>query len=126
MSKRILSIVLFMTLSFPTVRNLSSLLDYAVRYDHYKTVLCENKERPELKCNGKCQLALEQKEQDQPQIPTLETVLELDPMRASVQPLDISWWISISEQEVNEVTYYSSLWKDWHAKIPVPPPRKVG
>ena len=126
MSKRILSIVLFMTLSFPTVRNLSSLLDYAVRYDHYKTVLCENKERPELKCNGKCQLALEQKEQDQPQIPTLETVLELDPMRASFQPLDISWWISISEQEVNEDAYYSSVWKDWHAKIPVPPPRKVG
>jgi len=44
MSKRILSIVLFMTLLFPTVRNLSGLLDYVVRYDHYKTVLCENKE----------------------------------------------------------------------------------
>ncbi len=115
-----------MTLLFPTVCNLSSLLDYAVRYDHYKSVLCENKERPELKCNGKCQLALEQKEQDQQQIPTLETVLELDPMRASVQPLDISRWIFFSEQKMIEVTYYSSVWKDWYAKIPVPPPRKVG
>jgi hypothetical protein len=31
-------------------------LDYIVNYDYISKVLCENKAKPELKCNGKCQL----------------------------------------------------------------------
>ncbi|MFK7969799.1 MAG: hypothetical protein AB8F95_05500 [Bacteroidia bacterium] len=33
------------------------LIDYGIRYDYYANVLCENKDRPELKCNGTCKLA---------------------------------------------------------------------
>lgn len=31
-------------------------LNYIVNYDYISKVLCENKAKPELKCNGKCQL----------------------------------------------------------------------
>ncbi len=31
-------------------------LDYALNYDYISNELCENKEKPELKCNGKCHL----------------------------------------------------------------------
>jgi hypothetical protein len=31
-------------------------LDYIVNYNYISKVLCENKAKPELKCNGKCQL----------------------------------------------------------------------
>ena len=31
-------------------------LEYAVNYDYIVTNLCENKSKPELKCNGKCHL----------------------------------------------------------------------
>ena len=34
-------------------------LEYVVFYDYYKNELCENKEKVELKCNGKCQLKKE-------------------------------------------------------------------
>ena len=30
--------------------------DYALRYDYYTTVLCENKDKVEMACHGKCQL----------------------------------------------------------------------
>lgn len=34
-------------------------IHYALNYDFYKNVLCENKAKPEFKCNGKCHLAKE-------------------------------------------------------------------
>lgn len=34
-------------------------LEYFVNYDYIVTELCENKEKPELECNGKCHLAKE-------------------------------------------------------------------
>ena len=34
-------------------------LEYIVNYDYIVKELCENKEKPELKCNGKCHLMKE-------------------------------------------------------------------
>jgi len=31
-------------------------VDYIINYDYISKVLCVNKAKPELKCNGKCQL----------------------------------------------------------------------
>ena len=45
----LVALTLFLKPIFPVV-------DYVVNYDYIRTVLCENKAKPELKCNGKCQL----------------------------------------------------------------------
>jgi len=34
-------------------------IDYVVNYEYISTQLCENVEKPELKCNGKCHLMKE-------------------------------------------------------------------
>lgn len=34
-------------------------LDYVVNYEYIATQLCENKDKPELKCHGKCHLMKE-------------------------------------------------------------------
>lgn len=34
-------------------------MDYAINYDYISKVLCINKDKPELKCNGKCHLMKE-------------------------------------------------------------------
>lgn len=34
-------------------------LDYMANYDYIVNTLCENKDKPELKCNGKCHLSKE-------------------------------------------------------------------
>lgn len=36
------------------LRTAMPILDYAVNYDYISTQLCENRARPELRCNGKC------------------------------------------------------------------------
>ena len=35
------------------------MIEYAVDYDYISTVLCVNKDKPALKCNGKCHLMQE-------------------------------------------------------------------
>ena len=45
----LVALTLFLKPIFPVV-------DYVVNYNYISTVLCENKAKPELKCNGKCQL----------------------------------------------------------------------
>lgn len=40
-------------------RPIFPVLDYVANYDYIVKVLCENKEKPELKCNGKCHLMKE-------------------------------------------------------------------
>lgn len=60
----------------PSLMNLSVLADYAVRYDYYVNVLCENKEEPNSMCHGKCQLAMAEQAntEEEPAIPTLKEV----------------------------------------------------
>lgn len=37
-------------------RPVMPVVDYVLNYDYIRTVLCENKAKPKLSCNGKCHL----------------------------------------------------------------------
>ncbi len=39
------------------VRPIIPVVDYVVNYEYIAHELCENKDKPELKCNGKCHVA---------------------------------------------------------------------
>ena len=53
--KKILIIVILSIFLKPIL----PVIDYFVNYDYISNVLCENKAKPELKCNGKCHLIKE-------------------------------------------------------------------
>lgn len=53
--KNIVLIVTFFILFKP----LSPIVEYVVNYDYISQVLCVNKEKPQLQCNGKCHLMKE-------------------------------------------------------------------
>ncbi|WP_228451288.1 hypothetical protein [Chryseobacterium sp. ON_d1] len=44
---------------YMVLRPLVPLMEYAVNYDYIVKVLCINKDRPEIHCNGKCYLSKE-------------------------------------------------------------------
>lgn len=48
-------LVYLVILSF-VIKPVFPLIDYVVNYKYIATVLCENKAKPELQCNGKCHL----------------------------------------------------------------------
>ena len=41
------------------LKPISPVLEYIINYDYIANVLCENKNKPQLKCNGKCHLMKE-------------------------------------------------------------------
>lgn len=53
---RVLIIIFTIVMTFKPVL---PLVDYAINYDYIVEVLCINKDKPELQCNGKCHLTSE-------------------------------------------------------------------
>ena len=41
------------------LRPIAPFVEYAINYDYISKVLCINKDKPEMNCNGKCQLMKE-------------------------------------------------------------------
>lgn len=54
--KGILSILLLFVFCFSVLRPVFPYVEYIFNYDYIVAVLCINKEKPELECNGKCYL----------------------------------------------------------------------
>jgi len=55
--------ILYLTAMF---RPLLPIIEYYWDYEYIATVLCENKDKPEMQCNGKCHLKKEIKKQQNP------------------------------------------------------------
>ena len=53
--KKLVVVIALLFLSKPII----PVLDYVINYDYIVKELCENKAKPELKCNGKCHLMKE-------------------------------------------------------------------
>lgn len=51
--------ILFLLALFMLLKPTLPVLDYVVNYEYISTVLCENKAKPKMKCNGKCHLMKE-------------------------------------------------------------------
>jgi len=76
--RRLLAIIFIVLFSASALLKLLLVVNYMAQYDYYKTVLCENKNKPELKCNGTCQLAKELKAAEKPvEVPTVPASLEI-------------------------------------------------
>jgi hypothetical protein len=54
--RRLFALSLSLIILFPTLWRFGIVADYLVRYDHYSKELCENQDKPEMSCNGKCKL----------------------------------------------------------------------
>jgi hypothetical protein len=84
-----------------------------VNYDYIAKVLCENKAKPELKCNGKCQLMKElakAADEEKPISPTKKTQTQETEILffEEIKPLVAEQTNSLSETIVN--SYYSNLY----------------
>jgi hypothetical protein len=53
----------------PTLLRFGMVADYFVRYDRYATELCENLDKPEMNCNGKCRLGENMNKVEQSELP---------------------------------------------------------
>jgi hypothetical protein len=87
--KRIYSFMLAFLVLIPTLLKVAVIGNYWLNYERYSQELCENMDKPELSCNGKCQMMeeLTQTERDSaPKAPSLPTfkVNELPAISAEI------------------------------------------
>lgn len=62
------------------LRPIAPFVEYAINYDYISKVLCINKDKPELNCNGKCQLMMELEEQQDDDYKSLRISMEEYPI----------------------------------------------
>lgn len=51
--------IIFIVITLLLIKPVLPVVDYIINYDYISTQLCENIEKPALKCNGKCHLKKE-------------------------------------------------------------------
>jgi hypothetical protein len=100
---KIASIVFVVAIALPLLWKTGVVLDYLADYANYLEQ-CENKNQPELQCNGKCQLTKELNRIDrinpeQPELPSAVTHDE-GPLFFFPSPLAISASNEVSKSDV--------------------------
>ncbi len=105
------AVVIFFVAVLMLARPLWPIVEYVTNYDYIVTVLCENRDKPELQCNGQCylskQLAKESSEnQENPfgerQINEIQQLLFLQ----DILPIDLVQVCSINAKQ--------TLWETSH------------
>ncbi|CAM1345367.1 conserved hypothetical protein [Tenacibaculum amylolyticum] len=62
------------------LRPITPFVEYAINYDYISKILCINKDKPELSCNGKCQLMQKLKQQQEEDFNSLRINMEEYPI----------------------------------------------
>lgn len=57
--KKVLAILFLFSYIVAMLRPIAPIIEYAINQDYIAEFLCINKDKPELKCNGKCHLKKE-------------------------------------------------------------------
>ena len=96
------------------LRPIAPFVEYAINYDYISKVLCINKDKPELACNGKCQLMKKLEKQQDDDYKSLRISMEEYPI-GFVTILNIETqksFSSISEKHFNYNRNYFYLSSD--------------
>ena len=77
-------------------------IDYVINYDYISKVLCENKAKPELKCNGKCHLMKELAKASEDEKP-----INSDKKANSKQEIELLYCNEVSEINFRQIYFYN-------------------
>lgn len=105
----------FILALFLFVKPIIPVFEYIVNYDFIVKELCENKEKPELACNGKCHLMKELAKANDSDKP-----LSTDKKEASKQPIEVLFlekfpvdFQLFTYKEVKKInSFYSNLYQN--------------
>ena len=98
--KKILIIVILSIFLKPIL----PVIDYIVNYDYISNVLCENKAKPELKCNGKCHLIKELAKASNDDKP-----INSDKKNNLTQEVELLFCNEIAEISFRQIYFYNEI-----------------
>jgi hypothetical protein len=107
MKNQVLSIFFYLLYLLAMVRPLVPIMEYYANYNYIATVLCENKDKPYLECNGKCYLQKQLKEVNHDNHEHKSTIPSINFDDYPVSPLDQYSYQLKDFKEVSFEKYYS-------------------
>lgn len=88
MKNQFFGIFFYLLYLLAMVRPLVPIIEYYANYDYIATVLCENRDKPSLECNGKCYLEKQIKKANHDNHDHKSTIPQIDFEKYPVSPLD--------------------------------------
>jgi len=105
-------VVLFVALTM-LVKPLWPIIEYVANYDYIVEVLCVNRDRPQMECDGKCylaqRLAEEQKDHDKNPFGEQRSKTELQPLVFFLEPMGFEPWSGHQERDIAYSLYLQDL-----------------
>jgi hypothetical protein len=122
--KKWISYILLCSLFVPFGIKFSILLDYALDYNYYTTVLCKNQDIPEMHCNGSCALMQKLKEKglDTEQKPEIPSPLTIELPVFMVSEFNFTQPSIILSSVVENLFFYQFSIKSTTLNTSTPPP----
>lgn len=120
MLKKIATYLFVLFIAGPSLINAAALIDYGVRYQKYVEELCENKDVPELACNGKCHLSKLQQKQDPVQPEVQLNHFDIEMIASSTMGLAVQ---ALPQKQNLGGVYPNQFLSTGILAIDVPPPR---
>ncbi|WP_298287045.1 hypothetical protein [uncultured Lutibacter sp.] len=99
MKRQFLGIFFYLLYLLAMVRPVMPIIEYYANYEYIATVLCENKDKPYLECNGKCYLEKQLKEVDHTNHDHKSTVPGIELKDYPISPLN-EFSCSFKEQQL--------------------------
>jgi len=118
-----LGIFFYLLYLLAMVRPLVPIMEYYANYDYIANVLCENRDKPYLECNGKCYLEKQLNKTNHSDHDHKSTVPKIDFDKYPVSPLDqYTYQIKvIREQNTEQIFVKHSTSKDFYNSLLKPP-----
>lgn len=88
MKNQFFGIFFYLLYLLAMVRPLVPIMEYYANYDYIANVLCENKDKPYLECNGKCYLEKQLNKSNHSNHDHKSTIPQIDFEKYPVSPLD--------------------------------------
>ena len=120
----IISFLVIAIFVFQVLAKFIIVADYVVNKDFIAKTLCENKNKPKLKCNGKCHLAKQLDKQDKKEKPTTSSKDKFEIVYFQSINQDVNnEKVIISVEEKKSKFYYSENRKSTFLNSIFQPPR---
>jgi hypothetical protein len=88
MKNQFFGIFFYLLYLLAMVRPLVPIMEYYANYDYIANVLCENKDKPYLECNGKCYLEKQLNKANHTDHDHKSTIPQIDFEKYPISPLD--------------------------------------
>ncbi|AMC12069.1 hypothetical protein Lupro_12715 [Lutibacter profundi] len=123
MKKQILGIFFYLLYLLAMVRPIAPIIEYYANYDYIASVLCENRDKPYLACNGKCYLEKQLNKVNHNNHDHKSTIPQIDFDKYPVSPIgQFSYQFSnINELNFERLFILKNTSQDYFSSILKPP-----